>query len=164
MATALSVTMPQRTLPKPEDIGHLLWIRGQNEQYGTTAHTAFGLYRLVRAALNPLQAAGQETAGMFTEKVATVLSHRLRLHATQIFVCKVGRAAIDLYAGRLALSDEEMRLARECDAVAPAASAAPVRLILVGQVNAYQRDPVQITKTSDLHPGMAWARPRPLIQ
>ena len=47
-----------------------------------------------------------------------------------------GRAAIDLYAGRLALSDEEMRLARESDAVAPAASAAPVRLILVGQVNA----------------------------
>jgi len=46
------------------------------------------------------------------------------------------RAAIDLYAGRLALSEEELRLAREGDAAVPAEAAAPLRIILVGQVNA----------------------------
>ena len=50
---------------------------------------------------------------------------------------EVGRAAIDLYSGRLALSEEELRLARERDA-APAVvePVAPVRILLVGQVNA----------------------------
>ena len=49
-------------------LGHLVWLQQQNERYGAAAQTGwrvgFGLWRLVRAALNPLQAAGQETNGM----------------------------------------------------------------------------------------------------
>ena len=50
---------------------------------------------------------------------------------------EVGRAAIDLYSGRLALSEEELQFARERDG-APAAvePVALVRILLVGQVNA----------------------------
>ena len=121
-------------------LGHLLWVQQQNERYGAAAQTGwrvgFGLWRLVRAALNPLQAAGQETSGMFVEKVASVLSYRLRAYATRMLVLEVGRAAIDLYSGRLALSDDEMRAARERDAAAAAAPVAPVRILLIGQVNA----------------------------
>jgi predicted GTPase len=64
------------------------------------------------------------------------LFDRLRARLTQAFILKVGRAAIDLYAGRLALSDEEMRVAQEVDAPATNIAIQPVRLILVGQVNA----------------------------
>jgi predicted GTPase len=117
-------------------LSHLLWMQRQNERYGATLTTGMRLYRLVRAVLNPLQAVGSEAAGMFADKVATVLSYRLRAHATQMFVHKIGRAAIDLYAGRLALTDDELRLAREADATATAEPAAPVRLVLAGQVNA----------------------------
>jgi predicted GTPase len=117
-------------------LSHLFWVQRQSERYGATLNTVMRFYRLVRAVLNPLQAVGSETAGMFADKVATVLSYRLRAHATQMFVHKIGRAAIDLYAGRLALSDEELRLAREADATASAEPAAPVRLVLAGQVNA----------------------------
>jgi predicted GTPase len=121
-------------------LGHLLWAQQQHERFGAAAQTGwrvgFGLWRLARAALNPLQAAGQEASGAFVEKVASVLSYRLRAYATRMLVLEVGRAAIDLYSGRLALSAEELSAAREQDAAAAAAPVAPVRILLVGQVNA----------------------------
>ncbi len=52
---------------------------------------------------------------MFVERTASVLSYRLRAYATRLLVLEIGRAAIDLYSGRLALSDDEVRAARERD-------------------------------------------------
>ena len=63
-------------------LSHLLWAQRQHERYGDAAQTGwrvgYGLWRLVRVVLNPLQAAGQETSGMFVERTASVLSYRLR--------------------------------------------------------------------------------------
>jgi predicted GTPase len=121
-------------------LSQLLWVQRLNERYGAAAqtgwHMGWGLWRLARAALNPLQAAAQETSGAIVERAASVLSYRLRAYATRMLLLEVGRAAIDLYSGRLALSDEELRAARECDLAALVQPVAPVRLILVGQVNA----------------------------
>jgi predicted GTPase len=121
-------------------LSHLLWVQRQNERYGAVAQTGwrvgFGLWRVVRAALNPLQAAGQETSGMFMEKTARVLSYRLRAYATRLLVLEIGRASIDLYAGRLALSDEDVQAARERDMAGIVDPLAPVRIVLIGQVNA----------------------------
>src|SRR5215471_79160 len=121
-------------------LSHLLWVQRQNKRYGKAAWTGwrvgFGLWRFVRAALNPLQAVGQETSGMFVEKTAKTLSYRLRAYATRLLVLEIGRAAIELYAGRLALSDEEVRSAWERDMVGVVDLLAPVRIVLIGQVNA----------------------------
>jgi uncharacterized protein len=121
-------------------LSHLLWVRRQNERYGAIARTSwrmgFGLWRFVRGALNPLQAVGQETSSIFVEKTAKVLSYRLRAYATRLLVLEIGRACIELYAGRLALSDEEVRAARERDMADTVAPLAPVRIVLAGQVNA----------------------------
>jgi predicted GTPase len=121
-------------------LSHLLWVQQQSNRYGATAETGwrvgYGLWRLVRAVLNPLQAAGQETSAMFVEKTASALSYRLRAYATRMFVLEVGRAAIDLYSGRLELSDEEVRAAQARDAAEVAAPAPPVRILLIGQVSA----------------------------
>jgi predicted GTPase len=122
-------------------LSHLLWVQRQSDQYSDAAQTGwrvgFGVWRMVRALLHPLQAVGQETSGLFVEKTATVLSYRLRAYATRLFVLEVGRAAIDLYSGRLALSDEEIRAARERDMRNAAAEPqAPVRIVLMGQVSA----------------------------
>ncbi|HEY7242443.1 MAG TPA: GTPase [Xanthobacteraceae bacterium] len=120
---------------------HVLWAHDQTEQYGPLAQkgwrVGFGLYRLARAVLNPLQAAGQETSGFIVEKTASVLSYRLRAYATRLLVLEVGRAAIDLYSGRLALSDEEVRSAQDLDLAGSGPPArVPVRVLLVGQVSA----------------------------
>jgi predicted GTPase len=121
-------------------LSHLLWVQRQSERYGPVAQTGwrvgFGLWRVVRAVLNPLQAAGQETSSMFVEKTFSVFSYRLRAYATRLLVLEVGRASIDLYSGRLALSDDEVRAARERDMAGAAEPVAPVRIVLIGQINA----------------------------
>ena len=121
-------------------LSHLLWVHRQNRRYGTIARTGwrlgYAVWRIIRAELNPLQAVGQETSGAFAGQTTDVLSYRLRAYATRLLVLEVGRAAIDLYAGRLALSDEELRVAREHDIVGDAGAATPVRIVLVGQLNA----------------------------
>jgi len=121
-------------------LSHLLWVHRQNERYGAAAQTGwrmgFGLWRVIRAALNPLQAAGQETSGLFMDNTTRVLSYRLRAYATRLLVLEIGRASIDLYSGRLALSDEDLRAAREHDMAATSDAIVPVRIVLIGQVNA----------------------------
>jgi predicted GTPase len=121
-------------------LSDLLWVRRQNERYGAAAQTGvrvgYRLWRLVRAALNPLQAAGSETSSLLVDKAARVFSYRLRAYATRLLVLEVGRAAIELYSGRLVLSDEEIRAAQARDAADDTVTVAPVRITLVGQVNA----------------------------
>jgi predicted GTPase len=121
-------------------LSHLLWVQRQSDRYGEVAHrgwrVGYGVWRVVRAVLNPLQAAGQEASGMFVEKAASVFSYRLRAYATRLLVLEIGRASIDLYSGRLALSDDEVRAARERDMAATAEPLAPVRIVLIGQVSA----------------------------
>jgi predicted GTPase len=121
-------------------LSHLLWVQRQNKNYGPIARTGwrlgFAVWRIIRAGLNPLQAAGQETSSSFVGQTTEVLSYRLRTYATRLLVLEVGRAAIDLYAGRLALSDEELNIALERDIASDARPAMPVRLVLIGQVNA----------------------------
>ncbi len=121
-------------------LSHLLWVHRQNERYGAAAqtgwHIGFGIWRVIRAALNPLQAAGQETSGLFLENTTRVLSYRLRAYFTRLLVLEVGRASIDLYSGRLALSDEDLRTARDRDMATTAGAVVPIRAVLIGQVNA----------------------------
>jgi hypothetical protein len=64
-----------------------------------------------------------------------ILSYRLRAYFPRLLVLEVGRASI-VYSGRLALSDEELRIARECDMAATAEADVSIRIISIGQVNA----------------------------
>jgi uncharacterized protein len=71
-------------------LSHLLWVHRQHERYGAAAqagwYVGFGLWRVIRAALNPIQAAGQETSGLFLDKTTRVLSYRLRAYFTRLLV------------------------------------------------------------------------------
>ena len=121
-------------------LSHLLWADRQTKHYGPVARTGwrigFGLWRVIRGVLNPLQAVGQETSGLFMENATKVLSYRLRTYATRLLVLEIGRASIELYAGRLALSEEEIRAARAQEVAGIVTPPTPVRIVLVGQVNA----------------------------
>jgi predicted GTPase len=84
-----------------------------------------------------MQAVVQEAKDLIMDQTGGILSHRLRAYATRLLILETGRAAIDLYSGRLALSDEEVRSARARDITGAEADAVgPVRILLVGQVNA----------------------------
>ena len=89
--------------------------------------------RLARAMLNPLQGVGQRPAAS-CEKTASVPI--ACVYASGLLGWK-GRAAIDLYSGRLALSDDEIRAAQDRDlAAVESPTPMPVRVLLVGQVSA----------------------------
>ena len=131
-----------RTIPGARDItlSRALWFIDQLDRYGPITQAlwrwGYGAWRLVRIPLNPVAAVGQELSRVFSDKTVDAIAFRLRAMITQEFVLAVGRAAIDLYSGRLALSEEDLRAAREQDASIAADPVAPVRIVLVGQVSA----------------------------
>lgn len=122
-------------------LSQFLWLQSQSERYGPVVRLGWklghGLWRAVRAANNPLQAVGQEVSGRVFDRTAGILSLRMRSYATRLFVLEIGRAAIDLYSGRLALSQEEIRTAQQRDmAGATVDPVMPVRILIAGQVSA----------------------------
>jgi predicted GTPase len=131
-----------RSMPGARDLtlSRVLWFKQQYERYGPVMQTVwkwgYGLWRVVRIPLNPVAAAGQEFSRVFSDKTVDAISYRLRAMVTQEFVLTVGRAAIDLYSGRLALSDEDLHAARAQELAAAVGPVGPVRLVLIGQVSA----------------------------
>jgi predicted GTPase len=131
-----------RSMPGARDLtlSRVLWFKQQYERYGPVMQAlwrwGYGAWRLVRIPLNPIAAAGQEFSRVFSDKTIDAISYRLRAMATQEFVLAVGRAAIDLYSGRLTLSDEDLQAARAEELAATAGPVGPVRLVLIGQVSA----------------------------
>ena len=131
-----------RSMPGARDItlSRVLWFKQQYERYGPVMQTVwkwgYGLWRVVRIPLNPIAAAGQEFSRVFSDKTVDAISYRLRAMVTQELVLTVGRAAIDLYSGRLVLSDEDLHVARSHELAAAVGPVGPVRLVLIGQVSA----------------------------
>ena len=107
----------------------MLWFQQQYERYGAVVQTVwrvgYGLWRVVRIPLNPLarRGPGDQRDVQRQDRRAALLSSARQRDAE--FVLAVGRAAIDLYSGRLALSDEELHAARARELAAT--TAAPLR-------------------------------------
>lgn len=131
-----------RSIPGARHItlSRVLSFKRQIDRYGPIARTAwrvgYGVWRLVRVPLNPVQAVAQEFSRVFNDKTVGTLSYSVRASVTRKFVREVGRAAIDLYSRRLALSDDDLRAERERDMASTAEPVVPVRIVLIGQVNA----------------------------
>jgi predicted GTPase len=117
-------------------LGHVLRVKQIVDHYGPIWTVGYNLWRIIRGVWNPTSAAAREISGVFDTKLATIFSDRVRARLTQEFVLEIGRAAIDLYSGRLALSEAELQVAQERDKAPVAAELAPVRILLLGQVNA----------------------------
>jgi hypothetical protein len=104
------------------------------------AERAYDLWRIVRM-LNPVTAATHEIRERFSRQLYEIgREHLIRMLAER-FVEEVGRAAIDLYGGRLRLTAEELERRvtpeTERDRLEMAArTAEPLRLLVAGQVNA----------------------------
>jgi predicted GTPase len=116
-------------------IGRVLWAWRMIERYGPLAQAGYRLWRLSRVAFDPLTALFREIGGHGEDMTSQIIFDRARAWMTEAFVLEVGRAAIDLYSGRLALSPDELREAATADA-AVSEKLAPVRLLLAGQTNA----------------------------
>lgn len=116
-------------------ISDALWAQRMIDRYGAGARAVYSIgetiYRVGRM-INPLQAAAQEAARYATGTTGSFLSENMRRKATTQLVQETGRAAIDLYSGRLRLSSTELAALARADA-AEAEPEAPLRLLLAGQ-------------------------------
>ncbi|MBI4724833.1 MAG: 50S ribosome-binding GTPase [Rhodomicrobium sp.] len=104
------------------------------------AQKGYDIWRIIRM-LNPATAATQELRERLSNQMYQWGREELAKRLARGYVKEVGRAAIDLYGGRLRISAEELEAhvteATERDLRASAkVQAEPLRLLVCGQVNA----------------------------
>jgi uncharacterized protein len=104
------------------------------------ADKAYDLWRIIRL-INPVAAITNEARERLTKKLYSGVRDELAKRLTQGFVREVGRAAIDLYGGRLRVpaDDGVLRspLGTSLDRTPPATSE-PLRVLVLGQSGAGQ--------------------------
>jgi predicted GTPase len=103
------------------------------------AETAFDLWRIIRL-MNPASAITQEMRETITRQLYDWGREELARRLAVAYVREVGRAAIDLYSGRLRVSPEALAEtvtpATRQDRAEAQALAEPLRILIVGQVGA----------------------------
>jgi uncharacterized protein len=107
------------------------------------AEQAYDLWRIVRL-MNPAAAATQEIREQLTRRAYDWGREELAKRLVQAYVREVGRAAIDLYSGRMRVADSirqlpdaSMASAHEYSGTAGAV-AEPVRILIAGQIDSGQ--------------------------
>jgi predicted GTPase len=98
------------------------------------ATRAYDVYRVFRPLLDPVSALLGEVRGRVTHEVMEYGADRLRRTLTRLLLEEAGRAAIDLYSGRLRIDEARLEAAPARPATAP--QPGPPRVLLAGQVNA----------------------------
>lgn len=116
-------------------VSQLLGIHAFYKDNGSIMKTAWYAYRLLRLSMNPAQAAIQEAKEVIeSESIGGTLGF-VHGQLARLVVEEIGRAAIDLYGGRLRV--EVQNLVASANAAAPdVTEALTVRVAVFGQVNA----------------------------
>lgn len=104
------------------------------------AERAYDLWRIVRM-LNPVSAATHEIREQFSRQMYEMGREHIIRRLAERYVEEVGRAAIDLYGGRLRVTAEELEKhvtpeTQRDQAEMAARTAEPLRLLVAGQINA----------------------------
>ena len=103
------------------------------------AESAFDLWRIIRL-MNPMSAITHEMREKVTRQIYDWGRDELARRLASAYVREVGRAAIDLYGGRLRVSLETLATtvteATRDDTAAAQELAEPLRILVTGQVNA----------------------------
>ena len=103
------------------------------------AQKGYDIWRIIRM-LNPATAVTQELRERLSNQMYRWGREELAKRLARAYVKEVGRAAIDLYGGRLRVAPEDLEAhiteATERDRKAPKLQAEPLRLLVGGQVNA----------------------------
>lgn len=114
-------------------LGQLLWLNEARKTAMTVAETGTGVWRVGLWLLNPVAAVFSEARRTLQGYATSGLSAFLADRVARIMVEEVGRAAINLYSGRLKADIDELG---EDRLAAPAPASPPPRILLAGQVNA----------------------------
>ncbi|WP_162009682.1 GTPase family protein [Methylocystis heyeri] len=121
-------------------ISHLLWLKERYDRHGPwvkIAHPYFTNFLRLSRWTRPESALLSEATGRLAGPVVDFVTLRLRSEFTALLVRETGRAAIDLYSGRLRLAPQEIQSAAQAENSGAARDlVGPIRVLLAGQVNA----------------------------
>ncbi len=101
------------------------------------AEKAYDLWRVIRM-LNPITAVANEARERLTKKLYSGVRDQFARRLTEGYIREIGRAAIDLYGGRLRVSANDLaqHVSQETERdTAQALIAEPLRLLVAGQVS-----------------------------
>ncbi|GLI95384.1 hypothetical protein LMG27198_43760 [Methylocystis echinoides] len=117
------------------------WAKETFDRYGEATRRVYSfadvILRLVRSVGNPKGGFLAEANRLLIGQVGGFLSMRLRAELTLLLIHEIGRAAIDAHSGRLRLADDELSTAARVESEAAEEDlVGPVRILLLGQVNA----------------------------
>lgn len=124
-------------IPGSESIGiaNVLVIYDFYLKNRSTALLGWYCYRMFRVISNPTNAVVQEINGLVQSRAFSSTSTLLQGWMARLFAEELGRAAINLYAGRYRVSESEAK--QTIVESAPDLSApVPIRILIAGQVNA----------------------------
>lgn len=94
------------------------------------------LISIARTVINPASGIAAEIRSQLMSKAMGNLSEQLQYNLKQALFEQVIQLAIDLYSGRLKLSDHELSTYRQTQQPPEQPSPTPLSILLVGQVNA----------------------------
>jgi predicted GTPase len=124
-------------------VSQLLWLSASAEKagrMGETVQSLYNLYRMARPVINPAGSIMAEVRGIIQDELLTSAKAGIKSRLTRLLVIEVGRAAVELYSGRMRLDPAELSQAAAAAArqggAKPAAPPAPLRLLIAGQSNA----------------------------
>jgi predicted GTPase len=119
-------------------VGQVLKIYGWRSAIGF-AEKAYDIWRLVRL-VNPVTAAAQEAREQITKHLYANVRDQLARQLARAYVREVGRAAIDLYGGRLRVTQAELAghvsASTQRDRSQAIGRAEPLRILIAGQAGA----------------------------
>lgn len=119
-------------------VGQVLKIYGWRSAIGI-AEKAYDIWRLIRL-VNPVTAAAQEAREQITKHLYANVRDQLARQLARAYVREVGRAAIDLYGGRLRVSEAELAghvsASTRRDRSQALGRAEPLRILIAGQAGA----------------------------
>ena len=101
---------------------------------------SYNLYRLYRIIPNIVAAGTNEIRARLSQELFLPALEATKTRFVRLLLDEIGRAAINLYSGRLRLSDDEIALystrAAQQDARRAPSRVEPIRIVLAGQINA----------------------------
>ena len=116
-------------------VGQVLKIYGWRSAIGM-AEKAYDIWRLIRL-INPVTAAAQEAREQLTKHLYANVRDQLARQLARAYVREVGRAAIDLYGGRLRVSEVALSTHVSASTLRDRGEATgraePVRILVAGQ-------------------------------
>ncbi len=119
-------------------VGQVLKIYGWRSAIGM-AEKAYDIWRLIRL-VNPVTAAAQEAREQITKHLYANVRDQMARQLARAYVREVGRAAIDLYGGRLRVSESQLVTHVSAttlrDRGQATGRAEPLRILVAGQAGA----------------------------